>query len=145
MSNIPPMKTGFSNLIEPTQNVLCKVNALLMTLIEKAFIGAAFYAKHAERDTVTPGDIKIALMYEAHEFWNHDDIEEKVEEFETEDSDSSCSDSSQIEEVEDVEFSRAVSCDPKIVSMNNYFDTWDSWEPTDQTTLALKNAIDKQF
>ena len=142
------MKTGFSNLIEPTEpdpEFLENVNALMLTLLEKAMIDAAFYAKEAKRDTVTPGDIRIALMYEAHEFWNHTDLDEKVAEYREFDSDSEDSNSSYIEEVEDVPFTIAESNHPKIITMNNFYDTWNTWEPDDSTVIALKNAIDTNF
>lgn len=147
---IPPMKTGFSNLIEPPKldpEFLENVNALMLTLLEKAFVGAAFYAKEANRNTVTPGDVKIALMYEAHEFWNHSDLEEKVAEYKELDSENEdYSDSSDIDEVDDdVEFTRAESTHPKIITMNNYYDTWHTWEPEDSTVIALKHAIDSKF
>jgi len=148
--DIPPMKSGFSNLLEPPELdpiFLQNVHALLFTLLEKAMTNAAFYANEANRDIVTPGDIKIALMFEAHEFWNRDDIEEKVQEYKayTSDDDDSDDDPDEIEEVEDVEFSRATTLHPKTITMNHYYDSWSSWEPTDPTVIALKNAIDSKF
>ena len=145
--DIPPMRTGFSNLVEPTEpdpDFLENVNALMLTLLEKAMISAAFYAKEAKRDTVTPGDIRIALMYEAHEFWNHTDLDQKVAEYKEFDSEDE-SDSSDIEEVEDVPFTRAESNHPKIITMNNFYDTWNTWEPYDSTVKSLKKAIDTHF
>ena len=145
-----PMKTGFTNLIEPEkpdEEFISRVNALLLTLLEKAFINAGFYAKEANRNTITPMDIKISLMYEAHEFWNHEDLDEKVEEYQNmsesdSDSESNCSD---IIEDNDTEFTRANTNNETILLMNNYFDNWNSWNPTDPIIIALKYAIDSKF
>lgn len=145
---IPPIRTGFSDLIEPIKpdpELLKNVNALLLVLLEKAMIGAAFYAKEAKRNSVTPGDIRIALMYEAHEFWNHTDLDEKVAEYREFDSENEESDSSDIEEVEDIAFTFAESNHPKVIKMNNFFYTWNTWKPEDSTVIALKKAIDANF
>ena len=75
--DLPPMKTGFSNLVEPPkldEGFLENVQALLLTLLEKSFKNAALYAKEADRNVITAEDVKIALMYEAHEFWEHPDL-----------------------------------------------------------------------
>ena len=146
-----PIKTGFSNIIDEPQidiNYLQNMNALLMTLIEKAFINATFYANKANRDVVLSEDIKIGLIYEAHEFWNNTDIPEKVEEFkEMSDSDyETGSDDESIEEVDEhTEFTMSCDKDPKIIKMNEYYTNWPHFHPSDPTVIALKNAIDQKF
>lgn len=147
-----PMKTGFSNLVEEQQidyNYLDNVNALLLTLMEKAMINAAFYSNKADRDVVLAEDIKIGLMYEAHEFWNNTDIPEKVKEFkQMSDSDyDTNTDDESIEEIdeENIEFTMAEDNDPKIRKMNEYYNNWSKWNPDDPTIIALKNAIDHKF
>jgi hypothetical protein len=145
--NIPPMRTGFSNVVESEEvddEYIAKADKLLLALLVKAFESAAFYAKHANRTVVTPKDLKISLMYEAHEFWNHEDIEETIEDIEN---DEAFSDDEEIELEEDdtVQFTFAESEDPKIQIMNEYYNTWDTWNPTDATVIALKNAINQRF
>jgi hypothetical protein len=145
------MKTGFSMIEEPQldYNYLENVNALLMTLMEKAIINAAFYANKANRDVVLTEDIKIGLMYEAHEFWNDADINEKVQSFkDMSDSDyESNSDDESIEEVneENIKFTLSTDQDPKIIKMNEYYVNWSSWTPSDPVIISLKNAIDQKF
>lgn len=147
--DIPPMRTGFSNVVEsqePDPDFMARANTLLLTLIIKAFQGAAFYVKEANRTVVTPQDVKIALMYEAHEFWNHDDLEETVQEIETQEIEEKDSDEEEIEfEDDDAPFTFAESDDPKIKLMNQYYHEWDTWVPTDPLVIALKKAIDEKF
>ena len=146
-----PIKTGFSNVLnEPPLDIdyLNNVNALLMTLMEKAMINAAFYANKANRNVVLVEDIKIGLIYEAHEFWNNSDISEKVQEFkDMSDSDyETGSDDESIEETdEDIEFTMSSDNDPKIIKMNDYYTNWPNFKPTDPTVISLKNAIDGKF
>ena len=119
-----------------------------MTLMEKAFINAAFYANKANRDIVLSEDIKIGLIYEAHEFWNNKDITEKVEEFKNmSDSDyETGSDDESIEEInESIEFTISSDSDPKIIKMNEYYNNWAHFHPSDPTVISLKNAIDQKF
>ena len=147
-----PIKTGFSNLIDVPQidsNYLQDINALLMTLMEKAIQNAGFYASKANRDVVLPEDIKIGLIFEAHEFWNNVDIREKVQEYrDMSDSDyETNSDDESIEEIDDqdIEFTLSTDNDPKIVKMNEYYENWPDFNPCDPTIISLKNAIDQQF
>ena len=112
------------------------------------FINATFYANKANRDVVLSEDIKIGLIYEAHEFWNNTDIPEKVEEFkEMSDSDyETGSDDESIEEVDEhIEFTMSSDKDPKIIKMNDYYNNWEHFHPSDPTVISLKNAIDQKF
>jgi len=53
-------------------------------------------------------------------------------------------DASDIEVIDesDIEFTRYKGEDPGMNKINEAFDTWDSWVPTNPTEELLKNAID---
>ena len=66
------MKTGFNNVLEPElgdDDFAYKVSCGLQLLLEDAMTTAAEYTKAAGRNCITSEDMRIALMYECHEFW----------------------------------------------------------------------------
>lgn len=142
------MKTGFDQVdVENSQTTEFKdkVQSILMVLLEKAIGSAAMYMKAAGRNTLTAMDMKYGMMYEAHEFFSRDDLEEKFAEFyeaSSEDEDSDGEDGPTEVDEDDEPFTKATSDDPVIVKMNRYCDEWKSWHPTDPIQLALKNTID---
>jgi len=115
-------------------HVLQNAESLLLVLLEKAMLTACEYVKAANRSTVTSTDIQYALMYEAHEFWQREDIEERCAAVAHED----CEDCE--------EFTRAndSACD-LAKKMNMYHDTWNTWAPDEPAAQAMKRAIDQKF
>ena len=146
-----PMHTGFNleanSSSADIEEFLKKVESMLQVLVENAVTTAAQYATAAGRDIVTPTDMKYAMMYEAHEFWNRKELEERFEEIFNDDSESEyCTDSESSESEKEGQFTRAAdeSCE-LAQKMNAYHDTWDKWEPEDTLMKSMKNAIDSQF
>ena len=152
------MKTGFGidnrDIPENSKAFETKVQSMLQVLLEKAVESAAHYVKAANRNTLTPTDIKYALMYEAHEFWERPELDDRFEEVYNEtldgsssdpNSESDCESGSESEHSgqEDDPFCEANNDDTIACKMNTYAREWNSWKPVDVLQMALKNAIDK--
>ena len=144
------MKTGFSLIepVEPDQNLLNRLNNLLIIFAEKSIVLGSHYSKNAGRFNLSGMDTIYALQYLAHEFMDLDDLETLLEEKESMSSEEyeSMSDSSEIgrdDILDDDLFSRASNVDNICKKMNNYHDTWSEWNPTDDIEILLKCNIDK--
>ena len=165
------MKTGFNILVESQQqNVLgeelvLKIEAILCELMQSAMVTAGEYANSAKRNCVTSTDMRYAMIYEAHEFWNRPDLEEKMvehmkhlQEDDLEEDESEYEFCSDDEDNEEEPLSKSQDSDPddafcrasdgvsaKIALINKYVDEWASWNPDDPIKSALKNAIDSRL
>ena len=150
MENVPNViKTG-NNIVETNEidpEILKTTEGLMITLIEKAVLSAAKYAKSAGRDNVSSTDMIYALQYEAHEFMNHEDLEERIEEnkpmSESDDEGEPESDESDDENDTAEEFTRAPDEDLLCKKINEYHDNWNTWIPVERTEIVMKNAVDK--
>ena len=142
-----PMKTGFSLLQpkKPDQDLLNRLNNLLLIFAEKSITLGAHYAKHAGRFNLSGMDTIYALQYLAHEFMDLDDLPILLKEKENEsDDDESDDDESDDDESDDDDsFTRASDEDSICKKMNDYHDTWSEWNPTDDIEILLKKNIDK--
>lgn len=140
------MKTGFSNINEPTQVFdLNKIENLLLLFAQKSIILGAHYATCAGRNNLSGTDTIYALQYFAHEFMKIDSLEEDLKDLEESENESSESESSESDiETEDNDyFTKAPDTDPFCKKMNEYHDNWNSWEPTNPIEIILKRNIDK--
>ena len=143
------MRTGFDNTIQNTSvengtdEFMEKVQSGLQMLMEFAFATAAEYVEAANRTTVTTEDLRLALIYECHEFWDRPKLEERFAEIfeETTSSEDECA----IETNDTEDFTTATETTDKITKMHEYATTWSSWAPDDPIISALKKAIDSQF
>ena len=144
------------------QHTVHKIQCILLTFIQQATEHAGVYARAANRNTITPTDMKFALQYCAHEFvkddtltphlernWNmmHNDPEVtdmlKYMRDAKEYADSSDGESvTSGEESEEDGFTEAKSDDSMIIKMNKYNAEWADWHPIDEVQRSLKNAID---
>lgn len=144
------MKTGFSLIeqFQPDQDLLDRLNNLLIIFAEKSIILGAHYSKNSGRFNLSGIDTIYALQYLAHEFMDLEDLEVLLKEKESMSSDESesMSDSSDMEN-EDADdddiFCRASDDDDICKKMNYYHDTWSEWNPTDDIEILLKVNIDK--
>lgn len=166
------MQTGFAPVEEPSRpdpDQMIKVKCLMVAFLEKATTFAAVYAKEAGRNTVTANDVKYAMQYLAHEFFESPDLFDHVSENmdayndtatmkaleaytevmeastdEEDDLDSgSDSETASNASSEDAFTEVAHSTNPIVIKMNQYHREWDSWEPTDEVQRSMKNAIDR--
>ena len=154
MENVPStMKTGKMHIYDIDNSFTKNTSAALSVLIKKSIQTGVHYVKCAGRTILTAEDMKIALMYEAHEYFKHEDLEEEIHAqlLETNESDESCSESDEScsendESVHEIEkFTRAPDNDAIVKQMNYYYDTWDLWNPDDPLQKALKQSIDANF
>ena len=76
---IPPMKSGFSNLIEPEPNIIDTIQPILLSFAEKSVCFAVHYATHAGRNNLSGLDTIYALQFLAHEFLNSDSFESQLQ------------------------------------------------------------------
>lgn len=137
------MRTGFDLTQEccaQTEQYMEAMSNILIPVIERAMILACDYAKACGREIVLMKDIEYAMKYCAmHE------VGQKIgshfpEIYENCDDDSE-DDMEIIEECEG-EFTRYTGDNQDIVKMNEAYDNWDAWVPTNPTEELLKNAID---
>ena len=114
---------------------------ILTPVLESSMILAAHYVKACNRSTVTSVDIKYSMRFCARNLVGKH-IGTLFPELQNSDSD----DDSDIEEVDedDEPFTRYQGTDPQLVEINECYDTWSEWEPTNTVERWLKNAIDNQ-
>jgi hypothetical protein len=159
------MKTGTTNIYS---SEICnitehKIEAILITLMEKAFILAGSYINASNRNTITEDDLIYALQWCAHDFFSDDNLEEDFEknfnsiknlndnndtsDNDTSDNDTSDNDTSDNDTSDndtDDSFVRVEnSTNTLIIQMNKYHDEWENWVPDDPIKNSIKNAINK--
>jgi hypothetical protein len=124
---------------------------IFLPVMESAVVLAAHYCKAAGRDCVQGDDMRIGLMFAAHNVAGkhlgtlYPEVYE--DEDEDEDEDESGSDSGSWETVSDSElvWTRYEGTEDEVArKMNECADTWNEWEPETPAERALKNAVDKQ-
>lgn len=118
---------------------------ILLPVLEASIIYASHYCKACGRSTVTAKDVEYALKYAAMtsvgkytgSLFPDEDNDESLDSDDDEDS---------IEIVDDTDepFTRYEGDDDDFLKMNDAYDSWDSWEPTNLAEHAIKNAIEKQ-
>lgn len=122
-----------------------------MTLGGCAMQTAMTYAQHAGRGIATPTDLRYGMRYEARHFLDRRELEAKVEETQQwlqEDDKSGSEDESDTEEdleedSQEKEFTRS-GCACEVCSgVNQVFDSWEDWNPTDQVQAFLKASISR--
>lgn len=117
--------------------------ACLLPVIEKATLLAGEYTKKSGRTVLTAKDMEYAMKYCARfkvgeKFQNSGVWDSESGEEEDED------DIVTVEEQEDP-FIRYSGDDILMNSINESYDTWEQWEPTNPVEHMLKDAIDKNM
>lgn len=131
------------------QKIIDDHMTLLTIFMEDAMHMAATYVEHSGRRGVSSNDIALGLKVRAvhgDQFWNRDDIQQKIREteeglreMEEEDSEEETEDISEI-----VEEWRASTHDCAICNtMNQIEPLWQNWNPTDRNNQAIKRAINQ--
>ncbi len=135
------MRTGFDNVVgEPSEYENSQANAIfdiVTPVIENSMILACKYAKACGRDVVVAQDLEYAAKYcIMHTVGLH--IGPQFPEVEDEEGDD------ELEVVHGGEemWSRYEGDDTEFTKINEAFDSWDSWTPTNPSETILKNAID---
>lgn len=111
----------------------------LLPVVELAMKLAGEYMKKTNRSILTSKDVEYAMKYctmykvgeqSGSELWNEIDTDDEIEE--------PCDESEE-------PFTRYVGDDVLMNKINNSYDTWDQWEPTNKIECMLKDAIDKNM
>lgn len=137
------MKTGFDltdGECAQSEQYMQAMSNILIPVIERAMILACDYAKACGRDVVLMKDIEYAMkycaMYEVGQKIGsyfpeiyEDDLEDDEDDME-------------IFTESEGDFTRYTGDNQDIIKMNEAYDNWDSWIPSNPTEELLKNAID---
>lgn len=132
------MKTGFglpSDTNAQSEQMVESILNIVVPVIEKSMLLACEYSKACGRDVVLAQDLEYASKYCVMHTVGQDlgsvleDTDEDVEDLEVVDE-------------EDIPFERYSGSDPKFLKVNEAYDAWDSWTPTNPSEQILKNAID---
>ena len=153
MTDFTFMRSGFNNLVEPEEDVLENTAAIILTYMENALKSADIYVKHCNRKSITPEDIKRALMLEAFLNRQRTDMLEKCEEMretiraivndnyideeEGEEKDNE-------EEEEEEEPFTVSTCQCAICNcFNTIYNKWETFQPQSPIEQAVHNHINK--
>lgn len=135
------MKTGF-DLTGDTNAQIDQYTQMMIDIVtpvlEKGMILACEYSKACGRTAVLMKDLEYSMKYCARY-----EVGQRVGSYfpDLDDDDDDAGDIEVIDE-SDIEFTRYTGEDPGMNKINEAFDTWDSWVPTNPTEELLKNAID---
>ena len=110
---------------------------LLTPVMEGAMVAAAHYAKGCNRNTVTAEDLKYGMRYCAQHLAGKTSGTMFPEIYEESD------DEDEIVEVDedDEPFTRYSGNDAILTTMNESYDNWDDWSPSNPLEMLLKSAI----
>ena len=157
------MKSGHSLIdnIELDDNYIKMITTLLKMFEEDSLITAGKYCIGCKRTTVTAQDLKKALMYQAQNFFTQDGSfelrfqeymnsrEEEDGEEEEGEEDGEEEEGEEDGEEEDESDGEGSICEEEVkkfehivVTINNIYETWSEWNPTDPVQCLIKNAID---
>lgn len=147
MSNYSFMKSGVNLLDEGVStDEVKKIQAMVMSFMDKALIDIAVYVEHTGRQEITPRDIKLGLKSETFKFMQRPDISQDIQKWteylEEETSDSECEEETIMNGTSE-EFTKG-ECKCHICAfINSVEKKWDSWVPNEGLENILKNAVDK--
>lgn len=119
-------------------NIIETALGFVQPVMEGAIVLAAEYSKKCGRDFVTATDFDYALKYAVRNYAGKHSGTLFPELENTEDPD----DIEVVEETED-SFTRYEGPDELMNSINDCFDTWDQWEPSNMLEKMLCNSIKK--
>jgi hypothetical protein len=135
------MKTGFDLTSDTSEQINQYTQAMIdivTPVLEKGMILACEYSKACGRNAVLMKDLEYSMKYCARY-----EVGQRVGSYfpDLDDDDDDANDIDVIDE-SGIEFTRYTGDDPGMNKINEAYDTWDSWVPTNPTEELLKNAID---
>jgi hypothetical protein len=150
------MKSGFTNEINQQHDIEKQVKELITMYTYNALNTAAIYVEHANRDKITPEDIKRTLMLEIFLFTNRN-VEQDIIDFKNkiflemepiiqdkkEDSDTNDEEEEEEEEEEVIEFCESQCKCAMCVCITNIYTRWESFTPGSPIENLLKERIDE--
>ncbi len=148
--DLPPMKTGFDNLVtnEVDVELVKNVSAMVMTYADGALRTASTYVSHGSRTIVTAEDLKRAMILEVFLIEKRPNLMKRAKEikkelFEDSEEEDEDADENIIVEEEDVEAFTPNTCTCALcTSINDIYKRWETWTPTSRVQELLKKHID---
>ena len=147
--DLPPMKTGFDNLVtnEVDVELVKNVSAMVMTYADGALRTASTYVSHGSRTIVTAEDLKRAMILEVFLIEKRPNLMKRAKEIKKELFEDSGEvgdeDENIIVEEEDVEAFTPNTCTCALcTSINDIYKRWETWTPTSRVQQILKKHID---
>ena len=113
---------------------------LLTPVMEGAMVAAAHYAKGCNRNTVTAEDLKYGMRYCAQHLAGKTSGTMFPEIYEDSGSDSDDEEIVEVDE-DDEPFTRYTGDDAILKTMNESYDNWGDWSPSNPLEILLKSAI----
>jgi histone H3/H4 len=116
---------------------------ILGNVLEKATENAVYYMIQCDRNTLTSDDMKYGMRYAVRTMGEMSvDTPQIVRDMMIEEEEEDEESDEEYEDDED-DFSRYQGDDEKCIAMNEYYDSWDAWEPETPAERLLKKSIDK--
>ena len=115
---------------------------LIKPFFEGTVVVAAEYCKACGRNAVTPQDLEYGGKFAARYIVGVE-TQSLFPEIYQEESSGSDEEDDEGDDHEDDPFARYTGDDPKMLAVNECYDTWDQWEPHVPLQAAAKNAIEK--
>lgn len=141
------MRTGFDLVEEEENDLKNRVLVVIKLLAEQAIKTSARFVGLCGRTVVTPMDMRMALIYEAHVFFKRDDLEAKFIEAETFELDEDDDEADLVvddDELYSTEFFGKTSDDRIFhAQMIGFTKNWPNWNPTDPIEQLLQTSINK--
>jgi hypothetical protein len=146
------MKTGF-DLVDNGDLDKQQIVAMVTAFTDKAVRSACIFVKHSKRDIVVVEDIKRAMMLEVFMFMKRPGILEETEEIrrqifygdsddEGEDAEASGGEEEDVEEESQGDWVESECTCALCKCINNIYDRWNPWVPTNTWQTILKKHID---
>ena len=123
------------------QQIIDASMGVILPVVEKAVLLAVEYSKACNRRVLTAQDMQYAMKYCARYQVGVDigSIFDTDSDSEEEDPDIECCDE------QDEPFVRYSGDNELFNKVNDCYDTWEYWEPTNMTEHMLKGAVDKNM
>ena len=116
---------------------------LIRPVMESAIVLASHYCKKTGRDCVTPMDIEYAMKFCARNVLGTH-IGTLYPEIYDQEYDSGDDDYEIVDDEDETPFSRYSGNDDTMNKVNECWDTWNQWVPTEPAAQLLKRAIDSR-
>ena len=145
------MKTGF-NMLQNENNIsdqeIKEIIAQLAVVMDDAVKLSETYVVHANRNSITPEDIKLGLKFRNfynQQFWSQPNAIQKLENYKQ-----IINNEEEVMEIEeendDIEMEQPFSVSncqcPTCKGLNSMFTIWNHWEPPTVHQRIVKNVID---
>lgn len=124
------------------ERIIDSMMGIILPVIEKAVLLAAEYSKACNRSILTAHDMQYAMKYCARY-----QVGVNIGSILSSDSESDDESDSELETVDEEEedFVRYSGDDDFYNKVNECYDTWEQWVPTNPSEQMLKDAVDKNM